>query len=420
MGEDMEMIKILGECGLADAARDWAQNWQLSSTGFNPGKLYFLEPTFLRESCEAMGFDEEIADAILGAAVTIRNDENLQRVAWHCHCLLSGVVPPEKVASFKWPLPTVEGEFTKLIYAPVFVGAYPETIRKHRERDIPAEISTDTFSDLPLWMRHYRGVHGVWGVDQTAWLGNHFRGRLFKLGRLQYESHGFGHESRALRNRVTGKVLVLAGDGLCFRSDGEYDGTNGVFDPDAWTSVFSVSGGVITGNPFSPRGAAQRETVTLDAGEWEVILQKGDTVLGFHIPACGPLLSEDCGKSLEMAAAFFPRHFPEIEFKAFVSGSWLFDAQFEDYLPPESNIVKFLREFYLMASPHSSDSQFFERVFGGHVADLDQAPQDSSLRRAGVALMKKGGRWRNVGALYFPEDLDWGKQVYRRMHTVDA
>ena len=126
-----------------------------------------------------------------------------------------------------------------------------------------------------------------------------------------------------------------------------------------------------------------------------------DAVIWIHIPASGKMTHEACGESLEMARAFFPRYFPETPFKAFICITWLLDDQLAHYLPADSNIVKFINRFHLMTMRKSSDAQTFERVFGGPIDDINQAPQDTSLRKIIVQHVKAGGKWKK-GAGYIP------------------
>ena len=52
-------------------------------------------------------------------------------------------------------------------------------------------------------------------------------------------------------------------------------------------------------------------------------------------------------------------------------------------------------------------------IFSDGPPDWKNAPQKTSLQRAVVAFAKQGGHLRAAGGVIFPEDLDWGKQVYR-------
>ena len=159
------------------------------------------------------------------------------------------------------------------------------------------------------------------------------------------------------------------------------------------------------------------EPVVLDKAHWAPSMAKGDPVLFVHIPAGwrhGPLSHEVCGESFRQAGEFFARHFPEQAFRGFVTVSWLLDGQLAEHLPGESNIVRFLRRFYLLPLAGTDDAQFTERVFGGPVDDWDAAPQDTSLRRMAVAHVRAGGRWRCGSGFRLWADLDAPADVYHR------
>lgn len=69
--------------------------------------------------------------------------------------------------------------------------------------------------------------------------------------------------------------------------------------------------------------------------------QRGDTAIGLHIPEAGPLTPGAVAASLDEARSFFPRHFPDERYTTFSCGSWLLDPQLLEYLPADSNIVRF-------------------------------------------------------------------------------
>ena len=50
---------------------------------------------------------------------------------------------------------------------------------------------------------------------------------------------------------------------------------------------------------------------------------------------------EECKKSIEEAKKFFNDYFPEFDYKAFVCDSWLLDNDLKEFLPADSNIIKF-------------------------------------------------------------------------------
>lgn len=158
--------------------------------------------------------------------------------------------------------------------------------------------------------------------------------------------------------------------------------------------------------PLKFRGAEYR----LDRLEYDRglgALPDGTTgfLLNLHIPPGVPLSPDSCDASLDLARVFFSRHFPEEQVSHFVCHSWLLDPQLTEYLPEQSNLVRFLRRFELKP-PASGDSQWsdgdmLEYVFGRPsqnepvTADLlAMLPQDTSLRKAYVAHLQSGRHWQ--------------------------
>ena len=74
-------------------------------------------------------------------------------------------------------------------------------------------------------------------------------------------------------------------------------------------------------------------------------IKTGDNVLCIHISAEGPLLKEECEKSIEMAKEFFAEFYPDYDYKCFTCNSWLMDENLKKLLKPESNILSFQNMF---------------------------------------------------------------------------
>ncbi len=91
-------------------------------------------------------------------------------------------------------------------------------------------------------------------------------------------------------------------------------------------------------------------------------VKKGEPIIGVHIPASGPLNTEDCVKSLDMAREFFAKYFPEYEYRYFACDSWLLDESLKEVLPLDSNIVKFGDLFQKTAAAEAND--IVRYVFG--------------------------------------------------------
>jgi len=57
---------------------------------------------------------------------------------------------------------------------------------QYKERGISDRIYFDTFKDLTIWAKVCYDLYGVWGLKESAWLAQHIKLNLFRLGRLQF------------------------------------------------------------------------------------------------------------------------------------------------------------------------------------------------------------------------------------------
>ncbi|MFW6156570.1 MAG: hypothetical protein ACOC7J_04565, partial [Armatimonadota bacterium] len=220
---------------------------------------------------------------------------------------------------------------------------------------------------------------------------------------------------RVFRHGETGQVLALSEAGVRFRADGQRlrEGD----DPEgSWEAQLAITDEAAQGNPIDPRGYALTEQIRLPLAEWEQVLAPGDPVLHLHIPGGEPMSYDRCGEAFEQALEFFPRHFPDYQFNAFMCGSWLLNTALQKLAKPSSNIVRFQREVYLFPIGLSDDS-LASALFGGLrrklPEDLSEYPRETSLQRAYLDAVEAGEYEAGGGGCFLlPEDVDWGSQVY--------
>ena len=413
----MSYESIRQEIALLLAEGALGTEWEISQKIMPEGELAFLTPGVVAENCRLAGFEEEAIPYLQSASKRIASEPDLLQLAWHCHYLACRSTSYPRGDMRSWPLlGDILGEYAGAFYLLIVLSGIPRAWAFHRSRGIPAQIALDTYSDTSLWARGYKEKHGVWGINTHVlpWLFNHLSGELYRLARLQFMQRPFRQKLQAFRHRVTGAVMVLSDEGVRYRSDGQIDGTGGVSEPGtAWTARLLRDENQVTGTPIHPTGIALKEEFSLPLDIWELILAPGEPILEIHIPAGGRMDFDACGDAFRQAIDFFPRHFPDRPFKAFCCASWLLNTQFQDMLYPESNILRFQREFYLFPI-FSSGRSGFERIFGREYNDLAKAPRDTSLRRAVLDHLQSGGYLRGGGGLLFAEDLNWGTQVYRK------
>ena len=201
----------------------------------------------------------------------------------------------------------------------------------HGERGVPDDISWATLADLGQQLVIHRKRRGTTGLDLQWWLVPHFLGALYALGRLQFHLYH-------LRVGIAGPAFWRDTDEPGFR--------------------------------------------------------KGDATLGVHIPATGPLVPSECDASFALAGSFVRGRFPEHDFRVATCTSWLLDEQLADYLPDDSNIVRFQRRFTVVDGATDDGHDTLRFVFDRVPESIDDLPQHTRLERAIVTHLRKGGRWR--------------------------
>lgn len=79
---------------------------------------------------------------------------------------------------------------------PIYVLAYlaDHALQKNNARGISREITVATLKDINIWLDNYEKTFGKMGLKEFGWLFNHYTGRLFRLGRLQFEIVKQGEE----------------------------------------------------------------------------------------------------------------------------------------------------------------------------------------------------------------------------------
>ena len=311
---------------------------------------------------------------------------------------------------------SLHGE-TYSFYALLAIAGLREAEKHFNKFGIPPEVRRGTYSDTGIWIKHFHASIGKRGISPRilGWEAGLFHGSLYRLGRLQFGLRPFYPQAMAFRNVMTGRVQAFASPGMKFDSEGLCDGVDGHCDPNGfWESEYSASGDKVTGNPVSPAGFASKEKLTLNLFEWKKILEPGDGVIDVHIPEDGPMTIEACADAMEKALKFFPEYFPDRPFKGFACESWLFDPHFASILKPESNIIKFQKEFYMFPIECSGKDTAW-RIFGekGLSGGLANTPRKSSMQKACAEFMESGGFFRSGGGFYMLEDLPYGRTVYR-------
>jgi len=409
---------IMATLGFDDTPAGWREAWEEAQATF-PGDVPFLAEDFIVEACRFCGHPEGIRRELLRATALIVNDRKLAQIAWFLHQLYYRDPMPPGNEVFAWPfVANVLAEPYSMIPALVLLAGVPRLRALHGERGIAEEVTRDTLRDIEIWMRHFRRGNGYWGLRNMGWPTNHFAGRLYRIGRLEFIYIQYSGPVRAFLHRETGRVAALWAGQAKVRRDGYIDGTNDIFDEEAREVEFSLTDEEAEGYLINPLGLVTWQRVILPLAEWRPALFPGDPVIDIHIPEDGKMDFDACGESLRQAQTFFLKHFAERPpAVAFVCGTWFFDSQYQLLLPEDSNIVRFQREFYRHPLL-SYDREPFWRVFGEMPEDLSAAPRDTALRRAMLDFKQSGGLLCSAAGFCLIDGMKWGNQRYQRNLSI--
>jgi hypothetical protein len=396
-------------------------------------QIEFLNEECIRKWCARLEIPQGAANTLVEIAAKINADPELLAIFTDLH---------EKTAirdewHTEWAaLPMDErvtaklGKRDNLFYFLAYLAVLPYTEEQYRQIGISSDIFDATIQDVIQYFIKNSEKHGDWHLELFQWVWRHFSARLFRLGRLQYMLVPYEGHATAFRQKDCGKVMMLCGDGTELREDGwafgagkrKAEGKEQEKEPESpepqahRVAKFEETPEGWRGTPIHPRGYALEGEVFLPKTEWDLILQKGDTVVDMHIPSGKKDLTVEAMRaSLRQAADFFetrssPR-WPAKPIKAWFCHTWFFTPQLQELLPPTSAIVNFQREFYLY--PNAGGPEFlWNFVFGNEVKDPAQAPRDTSLRRAVLEWLENGKELFDMPGVMFHAPEDWGTQPY--------
>lgn len=159
-------------------------------------------------------------------------------------------------------------------------------------------------------------------------------------------------------------------------------------------------------------GRFQFEKTDFDADCYEKCgntLRRGDTVINFHIPSAGPLTDDKRIDSYKQAYKFFGGK--DGEPMAFVCGSWLLYEGHREFLPENSNILRFMDDFDIIRSDEREEFSDGWRVFGKYSdGPVELLPEDTSIRRAFKQRLQQGKpTGHGYGVFFFDGEKILGK-----------
>jgi hypothetical protein len=331
---DLTAAEVGKQLALDEDFSSWLEELEL--IGPAPSPISLPDRHEIDELFARLGISEVDAAEIIAVWPRLSQAPAWRWLLQHCHQqLMARIDAPYSLPQLQWkPLPSHLGAFGRLFYVYVFLATLPAIRQRHHERGIADDVSWATLADLGEHIAIYRRIFGITGLDVPQWLTLHFSGKIYRLGRLQFE-----------RRQISPTWPIYSDDSVDHASS--------------------------------------------------LMPKPGDPALFIHIPESGgPFSPAACSASFERARTFFARYFPEEPYRFAMCSSWLLDPQLADYLPPTSNIIGFQRRFQLIPGGTNDDQSVIRFVFRRASPSLDELPQRTTLERAVVAHLRAGGHWQ--------------------------
>jgi GNAT-like C-terminal domain/N-acyltransferase N-terminal domain len=308
----------------------------LDAAGPSPAHRRPWTPDAALDNAAVLAIPADATSAVAAAGQIIAARPELHWLLDRCRSRLGASLGDECPTSNPWPaLPAHLGAVADCFYVHVFSAALPEIRAFHDRLGVPPAIAQATLADLGRHMRIDAVMHGRPCLDSQGWLQRHWRGVILEVGRLQFEwfRHGAGHLA---------SPAATAPDQATLRQR-------------------------------TPTGAS---------------------ALDVHIPFAGPLTPALCDVAIADAHRLFEALFPDRRFAVATCTSWLLDEQLREYLPADSNIIRFQRRFAPVDGAVDGTDEMHRFIFQRPAPyAIEQLPQRTTLERAFVAHLRRGGRW---------------------------
>lgn len=330
---------------------------------------------------------------------SLLSSDNSLLLLWHLwYCVLFVTEDCSEEHYAHWPVPTsVEDLYPGMFRALVIVAHSEKMVELCHKRYLPVEYLQAGINAFLNATKDSYTSSGFYGLSNTEmwWLQPYMLCHLFKLGRLQYEIAKFPQECIVYVNDHGDNKALCSVDYQKYDESG-LDSPYGIYHPH-----FSEDSCTVTGYSYNYEGRFIPEKVILDKNHWRIALQNGDDVLSIHIPAEGKLTIESVLESMVMAKAFFKQYFPEVNFKAFISHTWLFNTMLKEILPSTSNILAFQNLFTIILK-EADEACLFDFVFDTEFCPLEELVPNNTFQLKILEYVKQGGVLRSgFGYLLF-------------------
>lgn len=375
-------IEILAEIFKLDTIPDsFKDHWGRAMKCFPEAVPFFFEEAFVDEIVEKVTAIGDLKVELKNAAQLAREDERIMRIAWLWYYICYRELDWRGL--YAWPhLCNALGTTGNLIPILILLSEYNGLSEFYLANNIPYEYQKQTYDGIDGSLTKFREKYTEPGSGNAAlaWVVRYIAGKLFYLGRLQYEFSTCNNNIFVYRNSETGECICLDSNGYI----------------------------------ISPESHVLQRKIELDENQWELVLKKGDKAISIHIPGGRSLDNRDVRESLLYAEPFFSTYFPQYPWRAFTCNSWLLDTQLRQFLNQDSNIIKFQDNFYLFPGEGSdNNANVYKFLFNRKVCPPEELQANTTLQRNVRDHLIAGGTIRSDGGFILREDLGKSEDHYK-------
>jgi hypothetical protein len=357
---------------------------------------HFMSLQELIWTIDRLGLKTEIRNAIVETYRAVIRNETLNETLSFFRYAVSRTESHEPWA------PLVDGSRELQASAELLsiLSSISSSIREHQRRHIDPAHAEFNLGHLKNYINDYYETHGHIGINPYGWCSFLARLSLFRLESLNFAHKIYHDPFTGFLDTKTKRLVFLADENLSIRTDGQFNGVNGIDDSNIVTTR-NDDDRFYRGYAVNPKGYVTNAWLTLAKNTWVKVLKKGDPVIDFHIPSGIDYGISSIEKSFDAAKIFFKNHYSEYDYAFFWCVSWLYSPQIDRIIEnPKSRIRRIAKTGYILPATPGEEA-LFDFIF--QTRDPKGFKSETSLQRNVIGLRNHGLKI-NCGTYLYPFD----------------
>lgn len=378
--------QLMSSLGCSKFPKRWRDIYDEAADIYEKGDNPLLRSEYYDELNEKYRiFEDGLLDIYKKAATLLSENEYLSRFfCILCRSLKDRSTIQCDIAQMELPSPKNGEDILPydMLTALAMCQSTPDFYAQMVAHNVPQRILLDSLKIPVKCVEYHNNRNARPRLTSFEWYQHAYDGKLYRVGRLQLEFPlGMPEMYRVFENE-DGKTVSLAN--MTVHRDGFPLGSRNYEDAEgSFTATVEETDQYYEGYPFESNGHVSLNKIKLPKSDWSVKLERGDLLVGLHIPPNEPFGNDVVEEALTESVKLLEKNYPEYKYKAFFCGSWLLDPALVEILGEDANISKFCKRF-IPFGVKSAGTSPFGYVFHKYGDDLkiEDFPENSRLQRA--------------------------------------